>query len=63
MANNIRKLRKKRGLTLRELGEKVGVTLQCISNYEQGIRGVDLETASKIAAALKCKVDDLVVKQ
>ena len=62
MANNIRELRKKRGMTLKDLGEKVGVTLQCISNYEQGVRGVDLETASKIAAALKCKVDDLISK-
>ena len=62
MATNIRELRKKRGMTLKELATKVGVTLQCISNYEQGIRGVDLETASKIAAALKCKVDDLISK-
>ena len=62
MANNIRELRKKRGMTLKALADKVGVTLQCISNYEQGIRGIDLETASKIANALGCKVDALIKK-
>lgn len=62
MATNIRELRKKRGMTLKALADKVGVTLQCISNYEQGIRGVDLETASKIATALGCKVDALIKK-
>ena len=63
MANNIRKLRKLKGMTLNALAEKVGVTPQCISNYEQGIRNVDLPTAASIAAALNCTVDDLIAKE
>lgn len=63
MANNIRKLRKQKGMTLKDLAEKVGVTVQCISNYEQGIRKVDLPTAAIIAAALSCTVDDLIEKE
>lgn len=63
MATNIKSLRKKRGMTLRGLAEKVGVTAQCISNYESGIRIVDLPTAAKIAAALNCTVDDLIEKE
>lgn len=63
MATNIRKIRKQRGMTLKNLAEKVGVTVQCISNYEQGIRTVNLPTAAIIAAALNCTVDDLIEKE
>lgn len=63
MATTIKKLRNAKGLTLKNLSEKVGVTIQCISNYEQGIRKIDLDTAAKIAAALGCTVDDLIEKE
>lgn len=63
MATKIRDLRKARNMTLNDLAEQVGVTPQCISNYESGLRGVGLDTAAKIAAALNCKVDDLIEKE
>lgn len=33
-ANNIRKYRKMKGMTLQELGDKVGMTRSAISKYE-----------------------------
>lgn len=59
----IRMLRKAQNMTLRELADKLNVSVQCVSNYEAERRGVDLETASKIAAALNCTVDDLIDKE
>lgn len=63
MANRIRELRKERKITLKNLAEKLGVTAQCINNYENGQRGLELETAAKIAAALNCTVDELIEKE
>lgn len=63
MATKIKELRKKRGMTLKDLADAVGVSLQCVSYYENGDRKVDLFTAAKIAAALGCSVDDLIVKE
>lgn len=62
MANRIQELRKARNMTLKDLAEKIGVTAQCVSNYETGKRGLDLESAAIIAAALNCTVDDLIEK-
>lgn len=63
MANRIRELRKARNMTLKDLAEKLGVTAQCVSNYETGQRGLELENAASIAAALNCTVDDLIEKE
>jgi len=48
----IKEYRKKKGLTQGELGEKVGVTASAIMRYEQGKRGLNLETINRIASAL-----------
>ncbi|RSS89973.1 ImmA/IrrE family metallo-endopeptidase [Streptomyces sp. WAC05292] len=44
--------RKRRGLTLAELGERAGVSLQSLSNYETGRTDPASETLAKISAAL-----------
>lgn len=57
------KLKKKRiksGLSLAELGEKVGVTKTTIFRYESGKRKPNIALLKKIAVVLKCKVDDLI---
>ena len=49
----IRKYRKKKQLTMKQLGEKIDVSEQAISQYERGLRNVNLETLIKIAEALE----------
>lgn len=56
-------LRKAKGWSQSQLAAKIGCTTSCISNYEQGVRKVDLPTAARIAAALGCTVDDLIDKE
>ena len=60
MDNNIRYVRKLRGLTMKELGERVGVGESSISQYETGKREPDNETLLKIAEALDTTVDFLL---
>lgn len=44
MGNRIRELRKSRGLTMKQLGEKLGLAESTISQYETGKRQPDNET-------------------
>ncbi|MBU5943270.1 XRE family transcriptional regulator [Streptomyces sp. PAM3C] len=44
--------RKRRGLTLAELSDRAGVSLQSLSNYETGRTGPRPDTVAKIASAL-----------
>ncbi len=56
----LKEKRKEHKLTQTELGEKVGVTLCTIFNYESGKRTPNLEMLKKLAAALECSVDDII---
>lgn len=58
--NSIRAFRKKKGLTLKQLGEKVGVAESTLSKYENGINEPDLKTLTLIADALDATVDELL---
>lgn len=49
MSNRIRELRNKQSLTLKELGEKVGLAPNTISQYETGDREPKLKTWQKLA--------------
>lgn len=55
-------LRKAKGWSQARLAEAIGCTAACISNYENGLRSLDLNVAARIAAALGCTVDDLIDK-
>ena len=48
MKNRIRDLRKKRGMTMKELGQIVGLAESTISQYETGKRQPDNETLLKL---------------
>lgn len=48
----IRNARKAKGLTLQELGEKLGVSKATAHSYERGTQNLTIETVSKIAKAL-----------
>lgn len=56
----IRDYRKMASLTMKELGDKVGVTESAIGYYETGKRKPDYEMLLKIAEALSCTVNDLL---
>ena len=56
----LRTARKATGLTMKELGEKVGVSESAISQYETGKREADFETLLKIGEVLDCSIDYLL---
>lgn len=56
----LRTARKAKRLTMKELGEKVGVSESAISQYETGKREADFETVLKIGEVLDCSIDYLL---
>lgn len=60
MSEQIKKLRRRKGLTQGQLGERIGVSQQVITNYERGLREPNLETLSKIAAVLGASFEQIV---
>jgi putative transcriptional regulator len=60
MNEQIRKIRRQKGLSQVEFGDRIGVSQQVITNYERGIREPDLETMLKIAGALEVSIETLV---
>lgn len=56
----IREMRKAKHLTMKELGNMVGVSESAISMYENGKRQPDFETLLKIAEALGTDADTLL---
>lgn len=57
---NIRKIRKAQKITMKQLGQMVGVTESAIGMYETGKRKPDYEMLLKISEALNCTVNDLL---
>lgn len=55
-------LRKKHGLTQKELADKLGVAASTIGNYEQGTRTPDYETLEVIADFFNVPMDSLFGK-
>ena len=60
--NGIKVIRKKIGLSQAELAQRVGVTRESISRYEDGSRTPSLQVFQKLASALGCTLDELVGK-
>lgn len=57
---NLKIMRIRRGLTQKELAEKVGVEWHAISAYEGGWRFPRREILSKLAENLDCEVKDII---
>lgn len=57
---NLRALRKSKGLTMKQLGEKIGVAESTISLYERGEREPDNATLIKLANYFIVSVDYLL---
>ena len=56
----LKELRIKRGYTQKELGGKIGVNDNTITNYEKGIRQPDYATLIKFAELFNCSTDYLL---
>jgi transcriptional regulator with XRE-family HTH domain len=56
----LKKLRKLRGISQYDLADRLGFTRGQIANYEQGKRQPDFETLQKIADFFEVSIDDLL---
>ena len=60
---NLRELRKKRGISLKELGEIIGVAESTVSLYENEKRQPDFSTLNKLADYFNVSVDYLLGRE
>ena len=58
---NLKRVRKARKVTQELLSKMTGVSRARISLYEKGHQSPSVKTAYKIAQALECTIDELVV--
>ena len=58
VGGRIREIRKRKGLTQRELGEKIGVKHNTISSYENGTNEPEHDILFKLANALDVPIND-----
>lgn len=60
VGNNIKKYRKEKGLTLKEIAEKVGLTEATVQKYESGnIQTLDIVRLNEFSDALDIQLEDL----
>lgn len=60
IADNVAKLREKRGMTRQELADAVGVTQSMIGQIERGTKCLSVQLAAEIAQVLECSVEDFL---
>ncbi len=60
LGNNILKLRKKKGISQEQLGEKINVTRQTISNWELGETSPNPEQLKLLSKELNVSIDELL---
>lgn len=66
VGENMKELRKKAGITGKELSEKTGISIRTIQAYEQGykdINGAKLKTLLKLCHALGCGLEDIITDE
>lgn len=56
---NIKRLRTEKELTQEQVAERLYVTRQCISRWEQGITVPDIESMEKLAEVFDCAINDI----
>ena len=62
VVNNIKKIRKKRGLTQKQLSEMIMVNQSTVAMWEVGKSFPKAANLLKLSATLDCSVDDLLRK-
>ena len=60
IGENLKYLRKIKGITQGELGEELGVTFQTVQKYEKAVIRVTCSTAYELCRILGCKITDLI---
>jgi transcriptional regulator with XRE-family HTH domain len=60
LGKKIKAIRKKRGLTQKQLAELLGVKQQNVSDWERGERSPSVKNLKKLSEILNCQIDDLV---
>lgn len=60
IGEKIKSIRKSRGLTQKQLGEKLGISQALVGQYETGKRKPKLEQITRIANALSVDIGDLI---
>jgi len=55
----LRRLRRQADLTQEQLAERIGVSVEFVSNMERGINAPSFETLEKLADSLKLRVSEL----
>ena len=59
-AKNLKRIRKLRGLTRKELAEKVGVTVKAIGHWETGIRKPTFDNLFTLTKVLNVSANELL---
>ncbi|EPY2302240.1 MerR family transcriptional regulator [Clostridium sporogenes] len=59
IGENIRRVRKSKGLTMKQLGEKINMSEQAISQYERNLRTPNTKLLFKIANILEIPPENL----
>lgn len=57
---NIRKIRKEKGMTQKELGKKLGISQSAIGQFESKETNLKIDTITKIANALAVDITSLI---
>lgn len=57
--NNLKQLRKRRGMSQTELANGIHVTQQAVAKWERGITNPTADKYPKLAKVLNCTMDDL----
>jgi transcriptional regulator with XRE-family HTH domain len=60
IGKKLQSIRKRRGLTQKELGEKIGLTREAIASYEVGRSNLMFTTLLDITAALRINVNEIL---
>lgn len=59
LGENIQALRRETGLTQEQLADRLGVTYQAISKWENGRGAPDIALLPELARVFECCIDDL----
>jgi transcriptional regulator with XRE-family HTH domain len=60
IGENIRRIRKSKGLTMKDLGNSIGISEQGVGNYERGDREPSIDIINKIASCMDVSVTELI---
>jgi UDP-N-acetylglucosamine 1-carboxyvinyltransferase len=63
IGKSLQAIRKRRGLTQKELGEKIGLTREAVASYEAGRANLIITTLLDIAAVLRVTVGEILVTE